>query len=89
MCVNHSASKESENEGVVPNWQPSSLPVMQRHTEAYIDEQLLPQQRIEAGGPPQRVDLQSLPAPIRYIGYAVVYGIPLIVLALILISLFK
>lgn len=51
MCVNHSASKESENDGAVPTWQLASLPVMQRHTEAYIDEQLLPQQRIEAGGP--------------------------------------
>ncbi|KUP24863.1 hypothetical protein [Paenibacillus sp. DMB5] len=87
--MNHSASKESENDGAVPTWQLASLPVMQRHTEAYIDEQLLPQQRIEAGGPPQRVSLSSFPAPIRYIGYAVVYGIPLIVLVLILISLFK
>ncbi len=54
-----------------------------KHTDSKQSE------RIEAGGPPQRVDLQSLPAPIRYIGYAVVYGIPLIVSALILISPFK
>ncbi|CAM4422039.1 hypothetical protein [Paenibacillus typhae] len=54
-----------------------------KHTDSKQSE------RIEAGGPPQRVDLQSLPALIRYIGYAVVYGIPLIVSALILISPFK
>lgn len=89
MCVNHSASKESENDGAVPTWQLSSLPVMQRHTEAYLDKQLLKLQRIEAGGPLQRADLKSFPDPVRYIGYAVVYGIPLIVLALILISLLK
>lgn len=89
MCVKHSDSRQSVNDDVEPAWQLAPLPVMQRHTGAYIDEQLLPQQRIEAGGPPQRVNLSSFPAPIRYIGYAVVYGIPLIVLALILISLVK
>lgn len=87
--MKHTDSKQSENDEVVSVWQRASFPVMKRHTEGYIDEQLLAQQRIEAGGPPQRVDLQSLPAPIRYIGYAVVYGIPLIVFALILTSLFK
>ncbi|MNE75809.1 hypothetical protein D3C80_1720010 [compost metagenome] len=89
MCVNHSDYKQSENDDVEPAWQLASLPVMQRHTGAYIDEPLLPQQRIEAGGPLQRADLKSFPDPVRYIGYAVVYGIPLIVLALILISLLK
>ncbi|MDF9843186.1 MULTISPECIES: hypothetical protein [unclassified Paenibacillus] len=48
--MNHTDSKRSENDEVIRVWQPASLPVMKRHTEAYIDEQLLPRQRIEAGG---------------------------------------
>ncbi|WP_342562375.1 hypothetical protein NST84_22580 [Paenibacillus sp. FSL R7-0345] len=87
--MKHSESRQLENDDVEPAGQLASLPVMQRHTGAYIDEQLLLQQRIEAGGPLQRVSLSSFPTPIRYMGYAVVYGIPLIVVALILISLLK
>ena len=49
----------------------------------YTDEQLLPQQWIEGGGPPRRVDLNSLPGPLKYLGYAIVYGIPLLFLGLI------
>lgn len=48
-----------------------------------------PMQQIEAGGPPKKVDLQSLPVPIRYIGYCIVFGIPLLFLTLIIISFLK
>lgn len=76
VTMNRSDLKQSGNDEAVPAWQLASLPVMKHHMEAYIDEQLLPQQQIEAGGPPQRMSLSSYPAPIRYIGYTVVYGIP-------------
>lgn len=55
----------------------------------YIDEQLNPMQQIEAGGPPKKVDLQSLPVPLRYIGYCIVFGIPLLFLTLIIVSFLK
>ncbi|MEK3792015.1 hypothetical protein MKX42_09850 [Paenibacillus sp. FSL R7-0204] len=56
----------------------------------YIDEQLLPQQLIEGGGPFRRVDLTSLPGPVKYIGYMIVYGIPVLLLSLIVaVTFFK
>ncbi|MEK4850655.1 hypothetical protein NST04_12490 [Paenibacillus sp. FSL H7-0756] len=56
----------------------------------YIDEQLLPQQLIEGGGPLRRVDLTSLPVPVKYIGYMIVYGIPVLFLSLIVaVTFFK
>lgn len=59
------------------------------HT-GYIDEQLLPQQIIEGGGPPQRADLNSLPGTVKYIGYIIVYGIPVLFLGLVMaVILFK
>ncbi|MNL65195.1 hypothetical protein D3C87_1894930 [compost metagenome] len=72
----------------MPVWKQAGSAVTERQT-AYIDDQLLPQQQIEAGGPPRRVDLDSQPAPIRYIGYAVMYGIPALFLVLIIISFIK
>jgi hypothetical protein len=35
----------------------------------YVDEQLLPMQRIEGGGPIKRVPLHTMPAPLRIFGY--------------------
>ncbi|WP_405115827.1 hypothetical protein MHH28_13880 [Paenibacillus sp. FSL K6-1217] len=56
----------------------------------YIDEQLLPQQLIEGGGPFRRVDLTSLPGPVKYIGYMIVYGIPVLLVGLIVaVTFFK
>ncbi|MEK5030778.1 hypothetical protein MKY96_04990 [Paenibacillus sp. FSL R7-0302] len=56
----------------------------------YIDEQLLPQQLIEGGGPFRRVDLTSLPGPVKYIGYMIVYGIPVLLMSLIVaVTFFK
>ncbi|MNR59655.1 hypothetical protein D3C85_1809660 [compost metagenome] len=64
-----------------------SIIIEQKST--YIDEQLNPMQKIEAGGSPKKVDLQSLPVPIRYIGYFIVFGIPFLFLTLIIISFLK
>ncbi|MBP2111729.1 hypothetical protein [Paenibacillus silagei] len=59
-------------------------------SNGYIDEQLLPQQVIEGGGPFRRVDLSSLPGPVKYIGYMIVYGIPVLLLSLIVaVTFFK
>lgn len=73
----------------MPVWELTSKTVVERQTAVYIDDQLLPQQLIEGGGPPRRVALSNLPAPVRYIGYAITYGIPLLFLALIIISFIK
>lgn len=80
--------KQSEYEELVPAWKLGGTAVTERQT-TYIDDHLLPLQQIEAGGPPRRVDLHSLPAPIRYIFYAMMYGIPVLFLALIIVSFIK
>ncbi|MBW7457825.1 hypothetical protein ACFOLF_16090 [Paenibacillus sepulcri] len=39
------------------------------YQEGYVDEKLLPIQRIEGGESPKQVKMQNLPVPIRMIGY--------------------
>ncbi|CAH1195993.1 hypothetical protein PAECIP111892_02142 [Paenibacillus auburnensis] len=86
--MSHTDPEQSEYEKLVPARKLAGTAVTERQT-AYIDDQLLPQQKIEAGGPPRRVDLDTLPAPIRYIGYAVMFGIPVLFLVLIIVSFIK
>lgn len=55
----------------------------------YVDEQLRPMQQIEGGGGPKKVNLQSMPKPVRYFGYFFVIGVPILLLVLVIISFFK
>lgn len=83
--MSHTNPEPAEYEELVPAWKLEGTAVTERQT-AYIDDQLLPQQQIEAGGPPRRVELHTLPAPIRDIGYAFMYGNPALFLILIIVS---
>ncbi|QWU16460.1 hypothetical protein SAMN04487895_10770 [Paenibacillus sophorae] len=58
-------------------------------SEFYVDEQLRPMQQIEGGGGPKKVYLQNMPKPVRYFGYFFVIGVPILLLALVIISFFK
>ena len=62
--------------------------IMDSHS-AYQDEQVRSIQQIEAGGPPKKVDLESLPGPLKYVGYCIVFGIPILFLVLIIVSFIK
>ncbi|MDQ0192554.1 hypothetical protein [Paenibacillus wynnii] len=55
----------------------------------YKDEQIRLFQQIESGGPPEKIDLNSLPEPLKFVGYAIVFGIPVLILILIVVSFIK
>lgn len=55
----------------------------------YVDDPLLPMQRIEGGGGPKRVHFDSMPAPVRYLGYFFVFIVPVLFVILIIISFIK
>lgn len=57
--------------------------------EQYVDEQLKPMQQIEGGGVPKRVNLKSMPKPIRWLGYFFIYGVAIIILATVIISFLR
>ena len=56
---------------------------------SFQDEQIRLIQQIEAGGPPKKLNLNSLPGPLKYVGYAIVFGIPVLFLILIIVSFIK
>ncbi|NGM80848.1 hypothetical protein G5B47_00325 [Paenibacillus sp. 7124] len=60
-----------------------------REDQYYVDEQLRPMQRIEGGGGPKKVYLQNMPKPVRYFGYFFVFGVPILLITLIIISYLK
>lgn len=55
----------------------------------YVDEQLRPLQQIEGGGGPKKVYLKSMPKPVRYFGYFFLFIVPLLMIALVIISFLK
>lgn len=48
-----------------------SLPFNHEPAAVTVNQDLLPIQIIEAGGPPKKVDYSTLPKPIRIFGYVV------------------
>lgn len=58
-------------------------------TTSFIDDQLLPMQRIEGGGPPKRIDLSTMPKPLRIFGYFFFAFILIMFLAILFVSIFK
>jgi hypothetical protein len=57
--------------------------------DANVDNLLAGYQKIEAGGPIRKIDLQAMPAPVRYFGYFFFTVIIVAVLFFIGISIFK
>ncbi|KGE18087.1 hypothetical protein [Paenibacillus wynnii] len=55
----------------------------------YKDEKIRLIQQIESGGLPKKIDLNHLPGPLKYVGYAIVFGIPVLFLILIVVSFIK
>jgi hypothetical protein len=55
----------------------------------YIDENLRSIQQIEGGGPIRKVDLRTMPRPLRIFGYFFISVIVLMGAAAILISFFR
>jgi hypothetical protein len=66
-----------------------SVEAIVENPKTYIDEQLLPMQRIEGAGPPKKVDLNTLPKPLRIFGSALSVGAILMLLLLGYVSFFR
>lgn len=56
---------------------------------SYIDDQMLPMQRIEGGGPIKKIDLSTMPKPLRIFGYFFFACMIIMLLATLFVSLFK
>jgi hypothetical protein len=66
-----------------------SVEAIVENPKVYIDEQLLPLQRIDGTGPPNKIDLNTLPKPLRIFGYALFVGAILMLLLLGYVSFFR
>ncbi|MGG4034309.1 hypothetical protein ABEV74_11500 [Paenibacillus cisolokensis] len=67
-----------------------SQPETERHEQQnYVDENLLPMQQIEGGGPPKKIDLKSMPRPLRIFGYFFMGTIILMVLLSLFVTFFR
>jgi hypothetical protein len=59
---------------------------VQPKAEHYVDEQLYPLQNIEGGGSIKKIDLSTMPRPIRFIGYFIISVAVLIGASVLLVS---
>ncbi|UYO06842.1 hypothetical protein [Paenibacillus sp. PSB04] len=89
MDPNRTRSASPQGKPAVHETQPASETAATLDHESYVDEQLRNIQTIESGGPPKKVNMDQLPAPIRYFGYFFMSGIALFAVISILISIFK
>ncbi|WP_028612499.1 hypothetical protein [Paenibacillus harenae] len=67
--------------------QPSSLEKISHNNT--FNEELLPMQNIEGGGPPKKVDLNTLPKPIRFFGYFLMILAILMLLSAGIVTFFR
>lgn len=56
---------------------------------SFVDDQVLPLQRIEGGGAPKRIDLSTMPKPLRIFGYFFFAFMIVMLLAILFVSIFK
>lgn len=59
------------------------------HNDNYVDENLRSIQNIEAGGPMKKIDLNTVPRPLRVFGYVFFSILVLMGVATVLISFFR
>jgi hypothetical protein len=59
------------------------------NTEYYVDENLRSIQNIESGGPMRKIDLNSMPRPLRIFGYCFVTALVLMLIAICYVSIFR
>jgi|GEM_PF-2027414 len=77
---------DNNQEPKVHETQPSTSEVTLEDTNV-INAELLPIQIIEGGGPPKKVDLNTLPKPLKVFGYFLIV-ISLLMLVLVLVVTF-
>ncbi|MBB3131523.1 hypothetical protein FHS19_006246 [Paenibacillus rhizosphaerae] len=89
MDPNRPRSASPQGKPAIHETKPANETAAALEHEVFTDEQLRNIQTIESGGPPKKVNMDQLPAPIRYFGYFCMSGIALFVVISILISIFK
>ncbi|KRE35292.1 MULTISPECIES: hypothetical protein [Bacteria] len=80
---------DNDKANKVHETQSNESEILNSTNTSFIDDQLLPMQKIEGGGPPKRIDLSTMPKPLRILGYFFFAFILIMFLVSLFVSIFK